>query len=529
MKPIKKAEYVVPGCVLLTGFFWIFIAEELGVSGVPSLAISTPGLYRDVLFVAIVSGMLFYFLRKHRWRSTQSVREYHALFDSNPVPMWIFDPATLAFLDVNAAAIKHYGYSRASFLAMTLKDIRPASEHVALEESINRIGANTRDEMVWKHLKQNGDIIFVQVTADNVFFKKRVCRLAVANDITETLKAEERRKIAEQRSREALASFETLCSATNDAIRNWDMVQNKVRWNRGLLQTFGYDVEKTSVAWWFRRVHESDRPMAKQAIREIARGVAHKWDMEYRFRCCNGNYKYVLDRSILMYDDMNRPARLIGVMQDINVRKEQEKEIQKLSLVAQKTSNGVLLCNNKGQIEWVNEAFINVSGYTLEEVKGKFAAALLHGEETDPAVEAEIMQQSALGNSITRQIINYKKNGQPHWIQLNLSPILINGHHEFTIALQTDITQLKMHEQKIECQNEQLRHIAFQTSHLVRAPLANILGLTAVIGENGHADKKNEELIELLSVSAGQLDTVIRNIVAQTIQINADQRGALAV
>jgi len=230
-----------------------------------------------------------------------------------------------------------------------------------------------------------------------------------------------------------------------------------------------------------------------------------------------------------MLDEKGLPLRVIGVMQDIHEKKEQQKEIQKLLLVARKTSNGVVISNNKGRIEWVNEAFTDVSGYSLDEVKGKFAWAVLHGAETDPLVAAELREQLALGNSITRQIVNYKKDGQPHWVQVKLSPAFINGRREYTIAIQTDITQIKKHEQKIECQNTQPRRIAFQTSHLVRAPLANILGLTAIIGENGPSDKKNEELIGLLSVSAGQLDTVIKNIVAQTIQINEGQATLAAV
>ena len=63
-----------------------------------------------------------------RWRAEEELREserqYRLLFHGNPNPMWVFDLETQAFLEVNEAAIQHYGYSREEFLAMTIADIR---------------------------------------------------------------------------------------------------------------------------------------------------------------------------------------------------------------------------------------------------------------------------------------------------------------------------------------------------------------------------------------------------------------------
>src|SRR5690606_7807092 len=58
----------------------------------------------------------------------ESTERYHLLFAANPIPMWVFDSETLRFLEVNEAAIQHYGYSLEEFMAMTIKDIRPAED-----------------------------------------------------------------------------------------------------------------------------------------------------------------------------------------------------------------------------------------------------------------------------------------------------------------------------------------------------------------------------------------------------------------
>src|SRR4029077_12288347 len=68
----------------------------------------------------------------------ESEERYRTLFESNPNPMWVYDLETLSFLAVNAAAVRHYGYSQGEFLTMTLKDIRPSEEVPRLMEDLGK-------------------------------------------------------------------------------------------------------------------------------------------------------------------------------------------------------------------------------------------------------------------------------------------------------------------------------------------------------------------------------------------------------
>src|SRR5207245_9127156 len=69
-------------------------------------------------------------------RLKDSETRYRLLFESNPEAMWVYDPETLRFLAVNEAAVRHYGYSREEFLALTIRDIRPPEEHERLEAAL---------------------------------------------------------------------------------------------------------------------------------------------------------------------------------------------------------------------------------------------------------------------------------------------------------------------------------------------------------------------------------------------------------
>jgi len=79
---------------------------------------------------------------------------YQLLFEHNPLPMWVYDPATLRFLTVNEAAIRHYGYSRKEFLEMTLKDIRPKEDIPALLADVKTNRSTPTVTSVWRHQKK---------------------------------------------------------------------------------------------------------------------------------------------------------------------------------------------------------------------------------------------------------------------------------------------------------------------------------------------------------------------------------------
>jgi PAS domain S-box-containing protein len=127
--------------------------------------------------------------KKNSFALEISEKKYSELFHSSPVPMWIFDLFSLQFLDVNKAAVTHYGYSKQEFLAMTIFDIRPADELTVL----NKIITDYRSQRIFKyqriftHAKKNGTVIKVDVQSNIIEFKGKQALVTMANDITERL------------------------------------------------------------------------------------------------------------------------------------------------------------------------------------------------------------------------------------------------------------------------------------------------------------------------------------------------------
>jgi PAS domain S-box-containing protein len=120
-----------------------------------------------------------------------SEERYRRLFESNPNPMWVYDLETLSFLAVNAAAVRHYGYSRDEFLAMTIKDIRPAEDIPALMEDLAQKTGGLDNSTQWRHRKKDGALIDVEITSHELMWLGRRAKLVLVNDITERKRAEE--------------------------------------------------------------------------------------------------------------------------------------------------------------------------------------------------------------------------------------------------------------------------------------------------------------------------------------------------
>ena len=113
-----------------------------------------------------------------------SEEKYRLLFESNPQPMWVYHVPSLRFLAVNQSAIRHYGYTREEFLAMTLRNIRPPEDIPAMEQSALRSPYHDKAG-TWRHLTKDGRTIYVDITDCRVDFEGQTASLVLANDVTE--------------------------------------------------------------------------------------------------------------------------------------------------------------------------------------------------------------------------------------------------------------------------------------------------------------------------------------------------------
>ncbi|MCB5225853.1 PAS domain S-box protein [Alishewanella sp. 16-MA] len=130
-------------------------------------------------------------------------------------------------------------------------------------------------------------------------------------------------------------------------------------------------------------------------------------------------------------------------LRDVTEEVEKREMQRMLSLVANETDNAVIISDADGLIEYVNNGFVRLTGYTLAEVKGKKPGKVLQGKETNPETINTIRKHLRERTPFYDEVLNYRKDGKPYWTSLSINPVIIDGVLVNFIAVQADITKVK--------------------------------------------------------------------------------------
>ncbi|PDW03531.1 ATP-binding protein [Candidatus Viridilinea mediisalina] len=161
-----------------------------------------------------------------------------------------------------------------------------------------------------------------------------------------------------------------------------------------------------------------------------------------------------------------------------------------LALVAQHTTNSVIITDGVGLIEWVNAGFTRITGYELYEIRGRKPGSFLQGAGTDHETVARIRAGLAAGLSFSEEILNYRKDGSPFWVTLQISPVFDHtGRICRFIGIGSDVSE--RHAAEME-----LRHGALSLRTLIAA-LPILLLATDVHGQVSLAEGTRFNLLQM--------------------------------
>jgi PAS domain S-box-containing protein len=196
-----------------------------------------------------------------------------------------------------------------------------------------------------------------------------------------------------------------------------------------------------------------------------------------------------------------------------NELREKNKELRKLSIVASKAENAIVITDSQGYAEWVNDGFVRLTGYSFDEVVGKRTMDILHGKRTNQEVKEQLLTAIDQHLPFSGELLKYKKDGTAFWTQITMTPITADdtvGENKF-IFIESDITTRKLAEEKmgvymknLEKTNSELDKFAYVVSHDLKAPLRAIGNLTGWIEED-MGDNMPEELRSHFSTIKGRV------------------------
>ncbi len=341
------------------------------------------------------------------------------------------------------------------------------------------------------------------------------CIIGVSFDITENKKASEIVRKSEFRLR-------TLFNSAHDAIFT---MNNKtfIDCNEATLRIF--ECRKDQIVgqtpYRFSPLTQPDGRLSEDAAMERINATLNNQPQFFEWRHIRYDGTPFEAEVSLNRIDLEGEVQIQAIVRDVSERKRSENENRQLAMVANATTNMVLLGNHEGKIEWVNPAFTRVTGFTLEDLHGKKPGRYLQGPETDKSVADFIRSQIKAGLGFKDvEIINYTKAGKPFWVSIEVQPI-----HDSTgrlvqfVAIESDITEriatrqalLERNEDLIKI-NAELDRFVYSASHDLRAPISSLLGLIEVARLEKNKDNM-DHLLDMQEKSLLRLDRFIKDIV----------------
>ena len=374
---------------------------------------------------------------------------------------------TIADLDgryimVNPAYCKMTGYSESELLKMRVVDLMPKQSSLRLFTQIAKNNEAGYREVELE--RKDGTTFIALITGSSLEIGNDRFVQGIVQDITERKRAEEALRESEERFHNMFEMHDTvmlLIEPVSGQINDANPAAEKF---------YGYSVNQLCGMF----IQDINVMPSGQIAVERSRAVASdKTSFIFSHRLANGDVRIVEVHSSPI--TLGGKQSLFSIIHDITERKEAEEALRKLSLAVEQSPASIVITDTRGNIEYVNPKFTQVSGYTMEEVRGKNPNILKSGE-TSPEEYKKLWEAISSGNDWRGEFHNKKKNGELFWEMASISPVK-NANNDITnfVAVKEDITERKRaeealrHAQKLESIGTLAGGIAHDFNNLLNA------------------------------------------------------------
>ena len=361
-----------------------------------------------------------------RWQVEEklrdSERQYRLLFHGNPNPMWVFDLETQSFLEVNEAAIQHYGYSREEFLRMTISEIRPPEKnggHKAVTPD------NPDRGVIWRHSRKDGSHIEVEVTWTPMVFQERFAALTMAVDVTARRRVERHNAVFSKLSHQLSAAT----AAPEAAMIICEAAEALFQWTDFTLDL--YDATRDEVHSLLnvttvegRRVEVPPSPRPKTANALIRRVIEKGAEL-----FSNGELKEHAAATMLV--PIRKSERVIGLLfiQNHDPGSYSEGDFAMLKMLAEQCSGALERIQSREQLRQTEQRFRDLfenspDAIFVEDLDGtvldvNLAACALHGITRDQLTGKNALTDLIPPAQRDAARVNFQKmaSGKLSWVE----------------------------------------------------------------------------------------------------------------
>jgi PAS domain S-box-containing protein len=380
----------------------------------------------------------------------------------------------------------------------------------------------------YRFANKNGNYHWIETRATNLVEDPYVEGIvANSREVTELVRSNiEIKKLYER--------YELAAAATKDLIYDWDLEQDKmVRFCKGGEKIFGYDREEINHKdFWREHIHPQDLVGLKELFENTLINLQqNEIKVEYRFRRADGSYAHLIDRSHVVRNSSGRAIRLIGATSDISALVEKRNALKN----SNKRFNYVLMATKEMIWDW---------DIQKNEIKRSRTFIQIFGSDRQKDASAEDFWLNRIIEAdrepVRASVLNALRNDNIRNWQCDYAVIRDDGElvhladRGFIIrdkagkavrmvGAALDVSESKRLLQEVKKQNKLLKDVAWEQSHVVRAPLARLKGLLELYGNYNEGAWSREELWHLILESADELDHIIKNIVKKTERIGVGE------
>lgn len=494
------------GFILITAFVMAHVGKRN--------AEGTEGVYKNLLDT-----------EKERTQAhiNRSEQKYWALFNHIPMPMWVFDRESLRFLQVNTAAITKYGYTAEEFSKMTIKDIRPIEDinllQSALQTSNGKVTCTFPNS--FRHICKNGQVIHVKIESTEIIFEGRKARLVVAIDISDEINIQQDLCAANKTLRAA-------CEIANMGYWTNNLQTGEIHWSNELYRIF--EVTPATFELSLQNIQAHFHPDYRSQFTDDVASAFIKGEIkevEHKIITPKGE-KWILQRLSLERNENGAPIVLQGISLDITERKKKEHNLQesntRYQMVMKAAVDAIVDWDLKtNTVQW-GAGFKHLFGFDIDNYNNDIWLHHIHPEDKERVI-TELKKALANRDQDTfyTRFRFLRANAQIAYVKHRAVFVRnVDGRVIRAVGAMLDITQSVLHQQFIERQNKSLREIAWVQSHVVRGPLATLMGLVNLLRDRKQYDIKEDDIIPEIVSTANKLDDVIKVIVNKSETVNSE-------
>jgi PAS domain S-box-containing protein len=417
------------------------------------------------------------------------------LFSGHPLPMWIYDLETLAFLDVNDAAVAWYGYSRDEFLAMRLTDIRPEEDVARLLSHARLAHPAVQYSGQSRHRLRDGRLVDVEIASGALEFRGRGAGLVVVHDVTERRRAEA--ALGQSETRKA-----AILDSVLDCIVTIDADGMVIEFNTAAERTFGYTKAEAigrALADLIIPPRLHDAHTAGLA-RYLATGEGPLLGKVIEITAVRSDGSEIPVELAISAIRSDRAPIFTGVLRDITARKQADATRARLAAIVDSSDDAIFSTALDDTILTWNAGAERLYGYQASEMIGRNHAIVLPAENT---VElTAILEKAARGEAGEPfEAQRTRKDGSIIDISLTISPMIDpSGHVTGTSTIARDITSRKKAEAETKRLNDEIQlqrlRVFKATMRTVQDIVNNLLGSLQVV----HLDAESQLSAEMLTL-----------------------------